>query len=209
MPTVDFRCYLISDRAHTHGRALIAALQAAAHAGVRVMQLREKDLTPRELYALAEEAREALQPLGVRLLVNDRADIACAAGLEGVHLTTTSLTPLAARKCLRVGSLLGVSTHTLTEARFAEASGADFITFGPVFMTPSKAAYGDPRGLDALREVCAAVAIPVFTLGGVTPARVPACLEAGAHGVAAISALLDTPDIAAAVADFRAALGEL
>jgi thiamine-phosphate pyrophosphorylase len=206
---VDFRCYLITDRTHTHDRALIAALQAAAHAGVRAMQFREKDLSPREQYALAEEAREALAPLGVRLLMNDRADIACAAGLDGVHLTSAGLTPIAARTCLHAGSLIGASTHTLVEARFAEAQGADFITFGPVFYTPSKAAYGDPRGLEALREVCATVSIPVFALSGITPERIPACLDAGAHGVAAISALLDTPDIADAVGAFRDALGGL
>lgn len=202
--TVDFRLYLITDRAHTQGRPLIAALEATAAAGVRAVQLREKDLTPRERFALAIEAREALP--GVQVLINDRTDIACAAGLAGVHLTTTSVSPQAARCCLPDG-LIGVSTHTLVEARFAEAMGADFITFGPVFFTPSKAAYGEPRGLEALREVCAAVSIPVFALGGVTPERVPTCLDAGAHGVAAISALLNVPDIAAAVAAFAEPLG--
>ncbi|HEY3378015.1 MAG TPA: thiamine phosphate synthase [Armatimonadota bacterium] len=206
---VDFRCYLITDRRHTGGRPLVAALQAAAHAGIKAVQLREKDLTPRELYALAEEARGVLTPYGAQLLLNDRADVACAAQAAGVHLTTTSLTPAAARCALHAGSLVGVSTHTLAEARFAETFGADFITFGPVFYTASKAPYGVPRGLDALREVCAAVTIPVFALGGVTPERIPACLDAGAHGVAAISALLDVPDIAAAVGAFADALGGL
>ncbi len=206
---VDFRLYLISDRTQTAGRPLVAALQAAAHAGVRTVQLREKDLTPRELYALAGEVRTTLAPLGTRVLLNDRADIACAAELAGVHLTSTSLTPAAARGCLRAGSLIGVSTHTLVEARFAEASGADFITFGPVFFTLSKAAYGAPCGLEALREVCAAVRLPVFALGGITPEHVPACIDAGAHGVAAISALLNVPDIPAAVAAFANPLGGL
>ena len=206
---IDFRCYLITDRHHTGGRPLIAALQAAAQAGIKAVQLREKDLTPRECYALAEEARGVLATTGTRLLINDRADIACAANLDGVHLTTTSLTPKAARCCLREGSLVGVSTHTLTEARFAEQFGADFITFGPVFPTPSKARYGAPRGLDELRQICAAVTLPVFALGGITSDRIPACLDAGAHGVAAISALLDVDDIARAVGAFREALGGL
>lgn len=202
---VDFHLYLITDRTKTHGRPLIAALETAAAAGVRAVQVREKDLTPRELYALAIEARDALP--GVRVLINDRADIACAARLAGVHLTTTSLSPQAARCCVP-DAVLGVSTHTLAEARFAEAMGADFITFGPVYATPSKAAYGAPRGLDALREVCEHLCIPVFALGGVTPDRVSACRAAGAHGVAAISALLDVDDIASAVGEFLAALGE-
>jgi thiamine-phosphate pyrophosphorylase len=206
---IDFRCYLITDRRHTGGRPLIAALQAAAQAGIKAVQLREKDLTPRELFALAGEARDALRPLGVRVLINDRADIACAAKLDGVHLTTTSLSPKAARCCLGEEALIATSTHTLAEARFAEAFGADFITFGPVFPTASKAPYGPPVGLDALREACAAVSIPVFALGGITPERIPACLDAGAHGVAAISALLDVPSIADAVNAFKEQLGEL
>lgn len=206
---VDFRLYLISDRTQTAGRPLVSALQAAAHAGVRAVQIREKDLTPRELYALAGEVQAALTPVGTRILLNDRADIACAAGLGGVHLTTTSISAGAARKCLPAGSLIGVSTHTLVEARFAEASGADFITFGPVYFTPSKIAYGEPRGVEELTEICRAVTIPVFALGGITPERVPACLHAGAHGVAAISALLNVPSIPDAVAAFAEKLGGL
>lgn len=206
---VDFRCYLISDRRQTGGRPLVAALQAATHAGIKAMQLREKDLTPRELYALAGEARDVVRPYGARLLINDRADIACAAGLDGVHLTTTGLAPDAARCCLCAGALVGVSTHTLAEARFAEEFGADFITFGPVFYTASKAPYGPPRGVEELRAICAAVNIPVFALGGITPERIPACRDAGAHGVAAISALLAAPNIADAVNAFAEALGGL
>ena len=206
---VDFRLYLITDRTRTHGRPLTAALQAAAHAGVQAVQVREKALAPREQYALVEEIRGALAPLGVRVLINERADIACAAKLAGVHLTATGLSPAAARCCLPDEALVGVSTHTLAEARFAAEFGADFVTFGPVFFTPSKAGYGAPRGLEALHDVCAAVSLPVFALGGVTPQRVHACLDAGAHGVAAISALLDVPSIPDAVAAFAEALGGL
>ena len=206
---IDFKLYLITDRHKTFGRPLVAALEAAAHAGVKVMQLREKDLTPRELYALATEARGAIAPYGSRLLINDRADIACAAKLAGVHLTTTSLSPASARCCLPEDALVGVSTHSLVEARFAQEFGADFITFGPVYHTASKAAFGEPKGLDALREICDAVSIPVFALGGVTPDRARACLDAGAHGVAGIGALLDVPSIEDAVAAFADALGSL
>jgi thiamine-phosphate pyrophosphorylase len=203
---VDFRLYLISDRARTAGRPLVAALRAAAEAGVRALQLREKDLSPREQYALAVEVKAALAGLGTHILINDRADIACAAGLAGVHLPAAGLSPAAARRCLPAGALVAASTHTPAEARFAEEFGADFITFGPVFFTASKASYGASRGLEELRQICAAVRIPVFALGGVTPERVSACLDAGAHGVAAIGALLDVPDIPAAVAAFLDAL---
>lgn len=206
---VDFRCYLITDRRHTHGRALAAGIRAAVQAGIKAVQLREKDLTPRELYALALEVQQTLHGLDARLLLNDRADIACAAGYQGVHLTTTSLTPGVARRCLPADTLIGVSTHSLVEATFAEASGADFITFSPIFFTPSKAAYGAPQGLAALREVCAAVQIPVFALGGITLENAAACRDAGAHGIAAIRALLDVPDIADTVGRFAEALGGL
>jgi len=199
---IDFRLYLITDRNRAGGRPLVAALQAAAHAGVKALELREKDLCPREQYALAVEVKAALGPLGTRILINDRADIDCAAGLAGVHLPSAGLSPAAARRCLPDGALVAVSTHSLVEARFAEEFGADFITFGPVYPTPSKLAYGAPRGLEELRQVCATVKIPVFALGGVTPERVGECLEAGAHGVAAIGALLDVPSIPDAVAAF-------
>lgn len=206
---IDFRCYLITDRKHTAGRPLVAALQAAAHAGIRAIQLREKDLTPRELLALSEEVRGVVEPQGTHLFINDRADIARAAGLSGVHLTTTGMSPIHARCCLAAGSRIGVSTHSLAEARFAEEFGADFITFGPVFYTASKAPYGEPRGLQELHDICQAVKLPVFALGGITPERIPACLDAGAHGVAAISALLNVPNIARAVQEFGDALGGL
>jgi len=210
---VDFRLYLITDRARTGGRPLVAALRTAAEAGVGrgkvaavAIQLREKDLSPREQYGLAMEVKAALAGTDTRILINDRADIACAAGLAGVHLPATGLSPAAARRCLPAGALVGVSAHTPTEARFAEEFGADFITYSPIFFTPSKAAYGEPRGLEELRKVCATVKTPVFALGGVTPARVPACLDAGAHGVAAIGALLDVPSIPDAVTAFLDAL---
>ena len=199
---IDFNCYLITDRHATRGRPLVAAVEAAAHAGISAVQLREKDLNPRQLYALAEELRDVLKVTGTRLLINDRADIVAAAGLDGVHLTSNSITPCAARKCLPENSIIAVSTHSMAEARAAEFFGADFITFGPVFPTASKAAYGEPVGIDELANICATIKIPVFALGGVTPERVAICLQAGAHGVAAISSLLDVDDISGAVHSF-------
>jgi thiamine-phosphate pyrophosphorylase len=204
---IDFRLYVISDRRQTAGRPLVAALQAAAHAGVKAIQLREKDLAPRQLYALAQEVKGVLDPCGTQLFINDRSDVACAVRAAGVHLPATGLSPVAARCSLKPGALIGVSTHTSAEARFAEEFGADFITFGPVFPTPSKEPYGPPPGIEGLRAVCTAVRLPVFALGGVTPERVGDCLAAGAWGVAAISAVLAAEDIAAAVSAFKDALG--
>ena len=177
--------------------------------GVRVVQLRAKDLPPAELFQLAVAAKNALAPYGTRILMNDRADIALAAGLDGVHLTTTSMPVAAVRDILRPGMLIGVSTHTPESALAAQQAGADFITFGPVYATPSKAGYGAPRGVAELHAVCAALEVPVFALGGVSIDSIAECRAAGAFGVAAIRALLDAPDIAAAVAEFRVQLGEL
>ncbi len=206
---LDFHCYLITERTQTGGRDLIDALVQAARAGVRAVQLRVKDLPPAELFQLAVATKNALAPFGTRILVNDRADIALAAGLDGVHLTTTSMPVAAVRDILRPGMLIGVSTHTPATALAAQQGGADFITYGPVYATPSKAGYGAPRGVAELRTVCTALDMPVFALGGVGVAEISACRAAGAYGVAAIRALLDVPDIAVAVAAFRVQLGDL
>ena len=117
--------------------------------------------------------------------------------------------PRVVRDLLPAGTLIARSTHSTKGAREAEAEGVDFITFGPVYDTPSKAAYGPPKGLQALSETVRAVSIPVLALGGVTPGRAEECLVAGAHGVAAISAVLSQPDIPLAVRAFEKALGGL
>jgi thiamine-phosphate pyrophosphorylase len=120
-------------------------------------------------------------------LVNDRADIAREAGADGVHLTTRSLEPRVVRRMFGEDFLIGVSAHTLAEAQAARAGGADFATFGPVFDTPSKRAYGPPTGLARLSEAARALApFPLIALGGMTSENAHAALSAGAHGIAAI-----------------------
>lgn len=206
---IRFSLYVISDRKNCGGRSLTESLVDACHAGVRGVQLREKDLPSGDLLTLARAVRTALDPFDVSLLINDRADIARIVQARGVHLPEAGLPPDAVRICLSDDALVGVSTHSLESARRAEASGADFITFGPVYHTPSKAPYGPPLGLAALEQATEAVRVPVFAIGGITPERARACLEAGAYGVAVISAVLAAPDIPQAVADFKAALGRL
>ena len=205
---VDFRLYLVSDRHQCTGRSLIEALTTASEAGVRAVQIREKDLRAGELLALSREVQSVTGPRGVRLFINDRADIARAVGAAGVHLPEAGLTVEAARKALGPGGLIGVSTHSGEGARRAGQCGADYITFGPVFSTPSKAAFGPPAGVEKLEEAARAVDLPVFAIGGVRPDRVRACLDAGAHGVAVISAILSARDVRQAVGRFRKELGE-
>lgn len=194
-PRVDFDLYLITDRhALTPGRRLAEVVRAACAAGVRAVQLREKDLSARKLFLLAGQLREITRDFGTRLLINDRIDVAMAVGADGVHLGGHSLPVAAARHLLGPDRLLGVSTHHLDEILVAHRDGADFVTFGPVFATPSKAAYGAPQGLDALRRVCAASSLPVFALGGIDSRNLSQVMACGARGAAMIRALFAVDD---------------
>lgn len=204
--SLDFDLYVVTDRQLTGGRPLRLVVEAALRGGARAFQLREKDLSPRELYPLALEMRQVTQACGARLLINDRVDVASAVDADGVHLTTTSLPASIARRVLGSGRLIGVSTHTLTEAQAAAAEGADFLVFGPVFYTPSKAPYGEPVGLDALRAVRAAVNIPILAIGGVKKANLDQVLATGADGIAVISAIISADDPMTASAALLATL---
>jgi len=205
---VDFNLYLITDRKQPlQGRSLIETVAAALEGGVRAVQLREKDLSAAELYPLARELRELTARHDARLLINDRLDVALAVKADGVHLGGHSLPVVAARKILGPDKLIGVSTHRFEEVTGAQRDGADFVTFGPVYFTPSKAVYGEPVGLGPLREVCSAAPLPVFALGGVTLGCLPELRSSGCRRVALISAILASADPAAAAAAILTHLG--
>lgn len=191
---VDFSLYLVTDRKQLPGGDLCAAVEGALRGGVRAVQLREKDLASRELYELALRLREITSRQGARLFINDRLDIALAAGADGVHLGESSLPVGRVRGIAGERLLIGVSCHSLEGALAAQEGGADFITFSPVFFTPSKACYGEPVGIERLAEACRRLRIPVFALGGIKPENVPVVLSRGAHGVALISAILAAGD---------------
>jgi thiamine-phosphate pyrophosphorylase len=191
---VDFKLYLITDRKQMH-MPLPEAVRLALEGGVRAIQLREKDLPIRELLALGRELRSLTKEFGARLFINDRFDVAVAAEADGVHLGQQSMPVSAVRKIAGQGMMIGVSTHNLYEAKDAEAGGADFITFGPVFSTPSKLQYGAPLGLEALAAVKQRIRIPVFGLGGIKPGSLSSVLQAGADGIAMISAVFAADDI--------------
>ncbi|MGH7365517.1 MAG: thiamine phosphate synthase [Candidatus Rokuibacteriota bacterium] len=206
MDQLGFSLYLITDRAAA-ARPPVDVVEECLAAGLRAVQLREKDMEARELLALAESLREATHRHGARLVVNDRADVALACAADGVQRTHASLPVSALRGITPAGFLVGASVHSETEAREVAAQGADFVVFGPVYDTPSKRRYGPPQGLAALEAVAGAVDRPVLAVGGLTPARVPEVLAAGAAGVAVIGALYGATRPGDATKAFLDALG--
>ena len=173
--------------------SILNQISAAVAAGIGLIQIREKQLTGRVLFDLVSTASELTRDSRTRLLVNDRADIAAAAGADGVHLTTASIDAAVMRRTFGAGFLIGASTHSLDEARAARDGGCDFLVFGPVFDTPSKRQFGEPKGLGELKEVARAVGdLPVLALGGISINNARDCLAAGASGIAGIR-LFDNP----------------
>jgi thiamine-phosphate pyrophosphorylase len=175
-------------------RQILAQVSAAVAIGLELIQLREKRLTARVLFELSEQSVARTRGSTTRLLVNDRADVAAAAGADGVHLTTQSIDAATIRRTFGKDFLIGVSTHSLAEAEVAKEDGADFVVFGPVFATPSKERYGPPTGLAKLERLAKELApFPVLALGGVDVTNARDCLRAGASGIAGIS-LFQEPD---------------
>lgn len=203
---VDFNLYLITDRKQVPGGDLCAVVERALRGGVRAVQLREKDLPSGELYQLALKLKELTTRYGARLIINDRLDIALAADADGAHLGESSLPVTRVRELAGARLLIGVSCHALAGALAAQQGGADFITFSPVFYTPSKAGYGEPVGTERLAEACRELRIPVFALGGIKKDSVCTVLGNGAHGIALISAILAADDPEGAAREMLALL---
>jgi thiamine-phosphate pyrophosphorylase len=179
---------------------VVALVRAATAARVSLIQLREKNLTARALFDLTVRCAAITQGTDTRLLVNDRADIARAAHADGVHLTTRSIEARIIRHTFGPDFLIGVSTHTLAEARAARDGGADFAVFGPIFDTESKRAYGPPVGIESLREAAQSLTpFPLLALGGVTLENATDVFSAGAKGVAAIRLFSEAQNISRTV----------
>jgi thiamine-phosphate pyrophosphorylase len=198
VPTPDFDLYLVTDRSQTGGRDLLWVLEQALDGGVKAIQLREKDLDGKELFELAEKGRQLCGRYDARLLINDRIDVALAVGTDGVQLGETSIPVETARNLLGPQKLIGASIHALAEATDAERNGADFILFGPVYFTPSKAAYGPPQGLTALKEIVEKISLPVYAIGGIKLENLEETKRTGVGGVALISAIISSDNPKAA-----------
>jgi thiamine-phosphate pyrophosphorylase len=184
---------------------LLGLIETAAALQINLVQLREKNLHTRVLYELTMKAAEITRASQTRFLVNDRADVARAAGAAGVHLTARSIETFVIRQTFGPEFVIGVSTHSFPEAQRARDSQADFAVFGPVFETVSKRAYGEPLGLAKLAEVAAELApFPVLALGGVTVDKAGDCFRAGASGIAAIRIMSKVDELPHVVEAIRA-----
>jgi thiamine-phosphate pyrophosphorylase len=207
-------CYVTDRKALPSGKTagrllnkmLLDVIRAAAEAGVDWVQIREKDLPSRELFEIVREAvalaslrPELAQPRSIKVIVNDRLDVALAAGAAGVHLGHASVPAREVVRWCRAGNtpadfLVGVSCHSLEGAREAEKAGASYTHFGPIYETPSKIPFGKPHGVEELAQVAKAVKIPVIAIGGVNESNAGECIRAGAAGIAAIRMIQDAAD---------------
>jgi thiamine-phosphate pyrophosphorylase len=189
--------------------ALLGKVRIAASAGVDWIQIREKDLPAAELSQLVRQAIRSI-PDSRLLIVNDRLDVAWAAKASGVHLGEKSISIREAKRFVRDRGgredfLFGASVHSLEAAQAAQADGANYVIFGPVFATPSKQIYGSPRGLERLAAVCGSLSVPVLAIGGVTPENAHECYSHGASGIAAIRVFQESQDLADVVKRLRGA----
>ena len=196
----------MTDRHQTGGRDLLTVVGQALQAGVRAVQLRERDLPTRDLYHLAEKLLAMTRAAGAALLINDRVDVSMALSADGVHLTRRSLPPKESRELLGPERLIGVSCHSLADVREAGDGEADFVLLGPIFETPSKAAYGPPLTTALVREARVTTGLPILAIGGIKEKQVREVMAAGADGIAVISAVMAAPDPGRAAADLLAAV---
>jgi thiamine-phosphate pyrophosphorylase len=201
------------EKSQNREAALVQRIENAVRAGVDWVQIREKDLPARDLVDLTRAAIRVCESASgrrearilVRILVNDRFDVAWAAGAGGLHVGEKSLpvrVVVDARRSARLRDfLVGTSCHSMEGAIAAAEAGADYLFFGPIFETPSKVPFGRPQGLAKLTQVCSAVSIPVIAIGGITLENARACRETGAAGIAAIRLFQQDGDVARIVAD--------
>lgn len=205
-PSLDPTLYLVTDPGLCRGRALVEVVAQAVRGGVTLVQLRDKQAAGRALLEQVRELKDALAPLGVPLIVNDRVDVAVAAEAAGCHVGQADLPPREARTLLGPTPLLGLSLDQIEQARVADPGGLDYLAFGPFATTGTKADAGapiGPAGIAAVRELCP---LPLVAIGGIEAPNVGAAIEAGADGVAVVSAIMAAEDPEAAARELRRAI---
>jgi thiamine-phosphate pyrophosphorylase len=184
------------------GRSNLEVLDAVIRGGARIIQLREKEYSKRDLFLLALTFREVTTRAGVLLMINDYLDVALAVGADGVHLGQDDL-PLSAARRLAPDLLIGISTHSLEEALEAERAGADYVNIGPIFATGTKAGVERGLGPEAIASIGSRLSVPFTVMGGITAANLDEVLAGGARRIAVITAITQAADIAQAVRGFR------
>jgi thiamine-phosphate pyrophosphorylase len=200
MNPINWSLYVLTDRcaAEKRGvageRSLPDVIRAAIQGGATVIQLRDKGACTRDVIELGRALLAVTRPAGVPLIVNDRIDVAQAIDADGAHVGQDDMPAPLARRLLGPDRILGVSAGTVEEARQAQADGADYLGTGDVYGTPTKADAGVPIGVGGLAEVVRAVSIPVVAIGGIKPDNAAAAIQAGASGIAVISAVIGAPD---------------
>lgn len=202
--TLRLDLYVVTDGERSRGQGHLESARRALAGGADVVQLRDKKLAGRDLYLLALELRKLTAGSGALLIVNDRMDVALAAGADGVHLGQDDLPVAAARRIAPPGFIIGASVGTAEEAVRAERDQADYVVLSPIFNTGSKDDAGPGHGLQVLRAIRSAVTVPVLAIGGIDLRNVGEVIGAGADGVAVISAVCDQADVEAAARDIRA-----
>lgn len=202
-PERDFGLMLVTDRGLARGRPLEDVVRAAVRGGVTIVQLREKACSIREFVAAARRLLEFLRPAGVPLIVNDRVDVALAAGADGVHLGQTDMAYADARRLLGPGAIVGVSVETPADAEAAGKTDADYVAASPVFATPTKTDTAPPWGLEGLRRLRGSTKHRLLAIGGLGEANAAAVFAAGADGIAVVSAICAAPDPEAAARRLR------
>ncbi len=202
------RLYAILDAEHLNGRPLEGLCETLLGAGVRLFQYRDKQGASRRIFEATASLLPMIHAAGGRLIVNDRADVVLVAGADGVHLGQDDLTAEEARRVLKPGQIVGRSTHDLEQLRLAHTSTADYLAFGPIFGTSSKARPDPAVGLDGLARARQATSKPLVAIGGITVEDARAVIEHGADAVAVIAGLLEAPDLAGRAREFLQALDE-
>ncbi len=203
MAAFDYSLYLVTDRALSRARTSVEIVRAAVAGGVTCVQLREKTCGTREFVAEARALRAVLRGTGVPLIVNDRVDVALAAGADGVHLGQRDMSVADARRLGPSAWIIGVSAESRDDAIRAEKDGADYVGVSPVFATATKADHAPPLGLEGLRAIRAAVGIPLVAIGGIHVENARAVIRAGANGLAVVSAIVSAESPRAAAAALR------
>ncbi len=203
MTAMDYSLYLVTDAGLSHGRSTLEVVKAAISGGVTVVQYREKNASTRQMIEEANQLRALCKRHSIPFIVNDRVDVALAANADGVHVGQEDMPAALARRLVGPGRLVGVSVENIDQARQAQADGADYVGASPIFATPTKPDALAPIGIESLRELARLCQIPVVAIGGINRSNAAEVLQAGAAGIAVVSAIVSAEDVERAARELK------